>query len=240
VPGTPWVDLSTVGAALNQDMLQQATGGLLFVPDLATMGRLQQMNVSFALDRLNRYDQQLIVATTATTQQLIEHGWDQAVLQRLGEVWLSLPPLTEHADEIPEFARLVLGHLVERGEASSHQFSTAALNALRLHPWGGGWSELQKTVRNLALTALEEEIEAAEVHAMLGGDDAATPDQLRELFGQVLREARDGFERLYFEHHLKREKNNMTRLAERTGLERTHLYRKLKQLGIAIGRRQEE
>jgi two-component system, NtrC family, nitrogen regulation response regulator NtrX len=240
VPGTPWVDLSTVGAALNQDMLQQATGGLLFVPDLATMGRLQQMNVSFALDRLNRYDQQLIVATTATTQQLIEHGWDQAVLQRLGEVWLSLPPLSEHADEIPEFARLVLGHLVERGEASSHQFSTAALNALRLHPWGGGWSELQKTVRNLALTALEEEIEAAEVHAMLGGDDAATPDQLRELFGQVLREARDGFERLYFEHHLKREKNNMTRLAERTGLERTHLYRKLKQLGIAIGRRQEE
>jgi two-component system, NtrC family, nitrogen regulation response regulator NtrX len=240
VPGTPWVDLAATSAPLTQDMLQQATGGVLFVPDLAAMGRLQQMNVAFALDRLTRYNQQLVVATTATTQQLIEHGWDAAVVQRLGEVWLSLPPLTEHADEIPEFASLVLGHLVERGEASARHFSTGALNILRLHAWGGGWSELQKTVRNLALTALEEEIDAAEVSALLGCDAAATPDQLRELFEQELREARDGFERLYFEHHLKREKNNMTRLAERTGLERTHLYRKLKQLGISTGRRQDD
>ena len=55
-----------------------------------------------------------------------------------------------------------------------------------------------------------------------------------------LREARDGFEKLYFEHHLKRERYNITRLAERTGLERTHLYRKLKQLGISTGRKVED
>ena len=51
---------------------------------------------------------------------------------------------------------------------------------------------------------------------------------------------RDEFERLYFEHHLKLESGNMTRVAEKSGLERTHLYRKLKQLGIQIGRRGEE
>jgi DNA-binding NtrC family response regulator len=51
-----------------------------------------------------------------------------------------------------------------------------------------------------------------------------------------LREARDEFERLYFEHHLAREHGSMTRVAERTGLERTHLYRKLKQLGVELGR----
>ncbi|MFZ1416974.1 MAG: response regulator [Burkholderiaceae bacterium] len=49
-----------------------------------------------------------------------------------------------------------------------------------------------------------------------------------------LREARDRFERIYFEFHLERENANITRVAERTGLERTHLYRKLKQLGIPI------
>ncbi len=51
-----------------------------------------------------------------------------------------------------------------------------------------------------------------------------------------LREARDEFERLYFEHHLSREHGSMTRVAERTGLERTHLYRKLKQLGVELAR----
>jgi DNA-binding NtrC family response regulator len=51
-----------------------------------------------------------------------------------------------------------------------------------------------------------------------------------------LREARDAFERAYFEHHLTREQGSMTRVAERTGLERTHLYRKLKQLGIDLSR----
>lgn len=51
-----------------------------------------------------------------------------------------------------------------------------------------------------------------------------------------LREARDAFERVYFEHHLTREHGSMTRVAEKTGLERTHLYRKLKQLGIDLAR----
>ena len=51
-----------------------------------------------------------------------------------------------------------------------------------------------------------------------------------------LREARDAFERAYFEHHLAREHGSMTRVAEKTGLERTHLYRKLKQLGIDLSK----
>jgi len=51
-------------------------------------------------------------------------------------------------------------------------------------------------------------------------------------FDLPLREARDSFERIYFEYHLQREGGSMTRVAERTGLERTHLYRKLKQLGV--------
>ncbi len=57
---------------------------------------------------------------------------------------------------------------------------------------------------------------------------------------QPLREARDEFEKIYFEHHLRLEGGNMTKLAEKSGLERTHLYRKLKQLGVSLGRKAEE
>ena len=65
------------------------------------------------------------------------------------------------------------------------------------------------------------------------GNQYLPPDtEFRVSFELPLREARDAFERAYFEHHLKREGGSMTRAAERTGLERTHLYRKLKQLGV--------
>lgn len=62
---------------------------------------------------------------------------------------------------------------------------------------------------------------------------SVSPDPLSQFsFDLPLREARDSFERIYFEYHLQREGGSMTRVAERTGLERTHLYRKLKQLGV--------
>ena len=67
--------------------------------------------------------------------------------------------------------------------------------------------------------------------------DAVAAVAMRDLpLDLPLREARDAFERVYFEHHLAREHGSMTRVAERTGLERTHLYRKLKQLGIDLSR----
>ncbi len=70
-------------------------------------------------------------------------------------------------------------------------------------------------------------------HGMSNGHAYGVSDnEFRVSFELPLREARDAFERAYFEHHLAREGGSMTRVAERTGLERTHLYRKLKQLGV--------
>ena len=71
---------------------------------------------------------------------------------------------------------------------------------------------------------------------------APLPDLNHSLLGSItldqpLRDARDEFERIYFEYHLGRENHSMTRVSERTGLERTHLYRKLKQLGIDSSRK---
>ncbi len=68
--------------------------------------------------------------------------------------------------------------------------------------------------------------------ANVGAQQAPALHSFSLSFDMPLREARDTFERVYFEHHLVREGGSMTRVAEKTGLERTHLYRKLKQLGV--------
>ena len=241
-PRRPWLDLSASSAPLSQDMLESTAGGILFISDLTLLGKLQQMNLAFALERLDRYHLQLIAATPRPLSVLVDAGWDPTLIARLDEVWVALPQLAGHADEVPEIAALVLAHLIERQSVPPRQFSSAALNALRLHHWQGEWPELLAAVRNLALSALEEEITVDDVGSILrheAAEEPAPPPAL-PFFDQPLREAREAFERLYFEHHLKFDGGNMTRIAERTGLERTHLYRKLKQLGLNYGRRGEE
>jgi DNA-binding NtrC family response regulator len=241
-PKTPWLDLSASSAPLTQEMLENAAGGILFIADLMLMGKLQQKNLAYALERLEKYNLQLVAATSRPTTALVEAGWEPSLVAHLGEVWVALPQLSSHTDDVPEIAPLVLTHLVERNEVPARSFSSAALNALRLYPWQGEWAELLSTVKNIALSALEDEITADDVDSVLqhGAGDARKPPPALPLFNQPLREAREEFERLYFEHHLKSERGNMTRVAERTGLERTHLYRKLKQLGLNLSRRGEE
>ena len=118
----------------------------------------------------------------------------------------------------------------------------AALTALSNAYWPGNLDHLASFVSNLAL--VRGEITTEHVKRVLGEAAAPNPSPAPEItsrfFDLPLREAREAFERMYFEHHLQQEAGNMTRLAERTGLERTHLYRKLKQLGLQAGRRSEE
>ncbi len=243
VPHSPWLDLAAESGPLTQERLQASAGGVVFVGDLAALGRMQQMNLVYALERLEKHRLLLVTACTKPLTALKEGGWDEDLLSRLGAVWLALPQLANHGDEVPEIASLLLGHLVERGDVPTRRFSSGALNALRMHRWhGDGWSELQATVRNLALTALEEEISAEDVAHLLHSEAESEAGQqpLLPLLDQPLREARDAFEKLYFEYLLKQTGGNMTRVAEKSGLERTHLYRKLKQLGVATGRKGEE
>ncbi|HJV92327.1 MAG TPA: response regulator [Azonexus sp.] len=245
-PRAPWLDLSGVSSALTHEMLEKLSGGILFVPDLAALGKMQQMNLSFAVERLEKLHLQLVAATVAPLGALGEAGWDSKLLARLGEVWVAMPSLAGHADELPEIAGLLLTNFVERGEVQPRRFSTGALNALRTLPWKNlpeaSWTDLYVLVRNLALTALDEEISADDVTRVLPQEEGGNRelDSLLPMLDQPLREARDAFEKLYFEHHLRLEGGNMTKLAERSGLERTHLYRKLKQLDVKLGKRGEE
>jgi two-component system, NtrC family, nitrogen regulation response regulator NtrX len=236
-PGAPWLELGGVTEPLELARLQALHGGVLYVAELARLSRAQQKNLAFAVDRLDRHDLRLVMATEQGPEELLAAGWEEPLVQRLFEVAIGLPSLAELRDEVPELAAQILGHQVESGEVPLRQFSTGALNALRNHPWPGGFAELRAAVKSLALAALEEEISAEAVHELLVKVPVGAEGLLLD---QPLREAREAFERLYFEHHLRLEGGNMTRLAEKTGLERTHLYRKLKQLGLPAGRRHEE
>ena len=237
-PGKAWLDLAHHGQPLALEALEQAAGGMLFADELSTLSRLQQKNLAFALERLEKFDLRLVAASMLSVAELAAAGFDEALLRRLAEVSLGAPGLSELRDEVPEIAAQTLTHLVEAGEVPLRRFSTAALNALRNQAWAGGYAELRNAVRSLALGALEEEIAIEEVARLLAPQPAAAAHPLP--LDLPLREAREAFERVYFEHHLQLEAGNMTRLAEKTGLERTHLYRKLKALGIPLGRKGEE
>jgi DNA-binding NtrC family response regulator len=237
-PGKAWLDLASHGQPLALEALEHAAGGVLFAAELSSLSRLQQKNLAFALDRLEKFDLRLVAASAQSAAELAAAGFDEALARRLAEVSLGAPGLAELKDEVPEIAAQILTHLVEAGEVPLRQLTTAALNALRNQAWVGGYAELRNAVRSLALGALEEEIAAEEVTRLLAPQPSAVAQALP--LDLPLREAREAFERVYFEHHLKIEGGNMTRLAEKTGLERTHLYRKLKALGIALGRKGEE
>jgi len=243
VPGKPWVDLAAVPEPLSTEMLAAAAGGVLYCEELARLTRLQQKNLLFALDRLEKYNLRLVAGTHHEPAALVQGGWDEGGLRRLLEVWLVLPTLADLRDEIPELAGHLLAQQAESGETPLHRFTSGALNALRQHSWPGGYGELKSAVRSLALAALGEDIDAEEIGHLLFPDAAARPAVpvlSPEVMDLPLREAREIFERMYFEHHMRLDGSNMTRLAEKTGLERTHLYRKLKDLGLRAGRREEE
>ena len=181
----------------------------------------------------------MISATTRSLPQLAQQGlFDEALLQALSSVSLTIPSLAEHREDIPDLAKAMATLLADSGEVQYREFDVAALNALRNAVWSGNLTQLNGVVKNLMLTSLGEKISLEEVQRVLAqfetlepvAASAAVPLPLD--LDQPLREARDAFERLYFEHHIAKAGGNMSRVAEAVELERTHLYRKLKQLDI--------
>ena len=114
--------------------------------------------------------------------------------------------------------------------------TVSALNVMRNLDWPGNLPVLQNVVKTLALTALTPEITAEDVNRVAREFNLGPREQPTTEIGVSLdlplRDAREQFEKQYFLHHIRREEGNMSRVADRVGLERTHLYRKLKQLGI--------
>jgi DNA-binding NtrC family response regulator len=223
------------------EILQQARDGLLFIDHLQALSRTEQKGLALLLARAEKHNARVVCACERSLWAEVEAGhFDGPLFQALSGLTLSLPALMDHRDDIPDLANAFLARLVDAGEAPLRRFSTAALNALRTAEWPGNLAQLENTVKTLALSCLGDEIGEEDVRQALSAfsPEPAPPGAApaseagSSWFDQPLREARDAFEKVYFEHHLARSDGNVSRVAEISGVERTHLYRKLKQLGI--------
>ena len=224
------------------DLLNQAREGTLFLAEVGDLNRTEQKGLLLIAGKLEKYNTRLICGTARTLPELVARGaFDAKLYAAIAAVTVNVPSLRQHREDIPDLANLFLLRSIEAKEVTPRHFSTAALNALRNYDWPGNLHQLESIVRTLALTTSGEEIGVSDVNQALpsfGAPLAAAPGGLA--LDLPLREARDAFERVYFEHHIVKEGGNMSRVADSVGLERTHLYRKLKQLGIKLVRRTEE
>ena len=243
-PNTPWVepDNLAVLAEAPLDLLNQAREGTLFMAEVGDLNRTEQKGLFLIAGKLEKYNTRLICATSRALPELVaQGGFDGKLYGAITAVTVNVPSLRQHREDIPDLANLFLLRSIEAKEVTPRHFSTAALNALRNYDWPGNLHQLESVVHTLALTTSGEEIGVNDVNQALpsfGAPTAAAPADLA--LDLPLREARDAFERVYFEHHIAKEGGNMSRVADSVGLERTHLYRKLKQLGIKLVRRSED
>ena len=223
----------------NAESLSQAAGGILFIEDLVALSRNQQKNLAFLASRAERAKVRLVsFSNESPTRLMDQYGYDPALINQLSTATLALPPLRNFAEDVPELASLMLARLVEAKTCAPRHFSTAALNQLRLCAWPGNLDQLSSVVSSLALGSLQDEIGLEDVEQVLPLFETPQAPPLAGLpLDMPLREAREAFERVYLEHHLALEQGSIARLAEKTGVERTHLYRKLRQLGIQTSRK---
>jgi two-component system, NtrC family, nitrogen regulation response regulator NtrX len=240
---TPWVALesNTVLADAPLELLEKARDGTLFVHELAELNRVEQKGLMLLVSKLDRYNARLVCGATRQLADLVAAGsFDSRLYAAISGTALRVPSLREHREDVPDIANFVLSQLIEAKEVPQREFSMAALNAMRNHDWPGNLVQLQSAVQTLARTALSEQITLEDVERALPQQSVVRQLPLDLPFDVPLRDARDAFERVYFEYHIGKEGGNISRVAETVGLERTHLYRKLKQLGIKVTRRPDE
>ena len=151
----------------------------------------------------------------------------------LGVLGLRVPPLREYSEDVPELLSYYVDKLVDSEGVSFRRFSVAAQNRLRNYPWPDNVRELKNLVRRLLLTGSDKDIELDEVEVEISaGAPADEPLVKQDLLALPLREAREQFERAYLQQQLVLCNGKVGQLAKRVGMERTHLYRKLRSLGV--------
>ncbi len=155
------------------------------------------------------------------------------LLAHLNVITLRVPPLREYAEDVPDLLRFYVGRLVDDQHLPLRRFSVAAQNRLRNYPWPGNVGELKNLVQRVLILGAGEEIRLEEIErelaVKLANDE---PLVKQDLLALPLREAREQFERAYLQQQLLLCNGKVGQLAKRVGMERTHLYRKLRALGV--------
>jgi len=246
-PGSPFLPLAN-GQRLSANpiaLLEEVREGTLYCAEIGGYSKVEQKGLAFLLPKLEKYEATLVCTSAEALGNLAAEGrFDAALLSQLSIGAVMLPPLRVRRDDIPPMIERFWREAT-RGDPSAPLLAALpppALAALTNAHWPGNLDHLSNVVANLAL--VRADITADHVKRLLG--ESALPEQpvapeiTARFFELPLREAREAFERIYFEQLLGREQSNMSRVAEKAGLERTHLYRKLKQLNIRFSRRTEE
>jgi DNA-binding NtrC family response regulator len=227
--------------------LEQAAGGTLFLDEVAAMDLEAQAQLVGALDTGSfmrvggsapvNIDVRVIAATQRDLHRAVEEKkFREDLFYQLNVVPLVVPPLREHREDVPELLESAVDRLVEQEKLPYRRFSIGAQNVLRHHNWPGNIRELKNLVQRVLILGKGNEIGPQEVEAAMGAARAATlADGMTGVsFDQPLRDARDAFEKSYLEYQLEKHAGNVSQMAEEAGMERTHLYRKLRDRGIEI------
>jgi len=222
----------------------QAAGGSLYLNGLedltseaqrALVGAIEQNNYTRVggRERLPINVRWISSAQDGLESRAAPEPFRRDLIAHLNVITLRVPPLRDYAEDVPDLLRYYVDRLVDDQHLPLRRFGVAAQNRLRNYPWPGNLDELKSLVQRVLILGTGEEIRLEEIErelaAKLGLDE---PLVKQDLLALPLREAREQFERAYLQQQLLLCNGKVGQLAKRVGMERTHLYRKLRALGV--------
>jgi len=235
----------TGAVSRRQGKFDQAHGGTLFLDEIGDMSLKTQAKILRILEeqrfervggsRPIQVDVRIVAATNKNLEEEIARGnFREDLYHRINVIPLMVPPLRERTEDIPLLAAHFLAELAAENDAPPKRLSPAALEALKQLPWPGNVRELRNFLWRLAILAPGEVIDLPDLTLARppapaeGGHHA-----LAALFSEnSFREARARFEREFLRRKLAEHGGNISATAEAIGLERSHLHRKLRALGL--------
>jgi DNA-binding NtrC family response regulator len=225
-------------------VFERASGGTLLIDDVADLNDTAQKLLVGVLDdghftRVGgsspiKLDVRVVATIGVDYEAKIEaQKLRRDLIANLSELTLRVPPLRDYAEDVPELLAYYVDKLVDAEGLTFRRFSVAAQNRLRNYPWPDNVRELKNLVRRLLLADSDADIELKEVEAEISAvAPIDEPLVKQDLLSLPLREAREQFERAYLQQQLALCGGKVGQLAKRVGMERTHLYRKLRALGV--------
>lgn len=230
------------GRGNDAGLLDQAGDGTLFINEIGDLPQAAQRSLLGVLEtrgyiRLGETKARPFQARIiCSAQPDIDQGASvvrRDLLTHLTAAIVRVPPLREYAEDVPDLLRHHVDRLVDTEGLGFRRFNIAAQNRLRNYPWPGNVEELRAMVRRLLSEGGSEEITLDDIERQLS--QVAPPAETlvkQDLLALGLREAREHFERAYLQQQLLLCHGKVGQLAKRVGMERTHLYRKLRALGV--------
>ena len=234
----------TGAATARRGKFELADGGTLLLDEVGDMPAAMQAKVLRVLqegefERVGgqqtlRCDVRVIAATNKDLQAEVAAGrFREDLYYRLAVVPVHVPPLRERKEDVPELASRFIAEACERNGRRPMTFSREALLALQGHDYPGNVRELRNLVERIAILCDGPSVTADDVVAVLPGARRPRADRYRE--GAPLRELVDEAEREIVLAALERHRDNISETARALGLERSHLYKKMRALGLRRG-----